>query len=150
MESASSAATSRSCSRNSAGDELHSVDLADPLRNGVVDDYDRRRGAGQDRRELVVRQAVVDGNEREAGEAGAEQQRRDDVGVDVDETDPLDAARGRPGPDPPGSVEQVRVRHAAGAGPEGDAVAEPFAGHLEQRRQVHRALSPTTAAAWRP
>ena len=91
---AASSATTSSSARNSARGTSSTPSMA-PTRagNGVLDHDDGRCGAGEDVAELVVGQPVVHRDERQAGEAGAEQQRGHDVRVDVDEADPLDATR---------------------------------------------------------
>ena len=91
-----------------AGQQLDTVDVADPGRHGVLDDDHRRRGALEDGSQLVVGQAVVDGHERQPGEPAAEQEHRDGLGVDVDEADALDPAVRRPGRRPAGRGPSAR------------------------------------------
>ena len=93
-----------------AGDQLDTVDLPDARRDGVLDHDDGRRGAGEDGRQLVVGQAVVHRHVGHAGDAGTEQEGRHDVRVDVDEADPLDAARGAPGTGAPRPGRAARRR----------------------------------------
>ena len=144
--------SARSCRELGAGtalDRTSSTPSMAPTRPATrVGRRSRPTGAvrASSERELVVGEPVVERRERHAGEGAAEQQDRHGLGVGVDERrrcrPAASAIHGRPAP--PGHAGRRRSRRSSGA--DGDPVAEPVGGHVEEHRECarRRPLSPMT------